>query len=254
MYGTKLTKGGRSSNSNARRTARRVIRRALMARYLLGIVGALFVLTIVPTAAAQVAKSGRAAASTPSDAVAEYKIGPLDKLSIAVYRIEELTLESVQVDASGRLSLPLVGTIEVNGRTAPQVAEEIASKLKGSYLQDPQVTVWVVEATSQKVTVDGAVMQPGVYLLSGKTTLMQAVAMAKGPDNKLANLERVVVFREVDGQRSVAVFNLKRIRRGLDPDPIILGNDVVVVDGSQLKQVWREVIGTLPGLAIFRPY
>lgn len=207
-----------------------------------------------PPATAQSFEVARGAQPTAVDRTAEYKVGPLDKLSITVYRVQELTLEGVQVDASGRLSLPLVGTIEVSGRTAPQIAEEISKRLKGTYLQDPQVTVWVVEATSQKVTVDGAVMQPGVYLLSGKTTLMQAVAMAKGPDNKLANLERVVVFREIDGQRYAAVFNLKRIRKGLDPDPDIFGNDVVVVDGSQLKQIWREVIGSLPGLAIFRPY
>jgi polysaccharide export outer membrane protein len=78
--------------------------------------------------------------------------------------------------------------------------------------------------------------------------------MAKGPDIKLANLSRVVVFRTIGGERSVAVFDLKKIRKGTSPDPEIRGNDIVVVDGSQLKGAWREVIGALPGLAIFRPY
>jgi polysaccharide export outer membrane protein len=78
--------------------------------------------------------------------------------------------------------------------------------------------------------------------------------MAKGPDLKLANLTRVAVFRSVNGQRTVAVFDLKAIRAGKAPDPVIFGNDVVVVDGSAVKAAFREVLGALPGLAIFRPY
>jgi polysaccharide export outer membrane protein len=78
--------------------------------------------------------------------------------------------------------------------------------------------------------------------------------MAKGPDLKYANLGRVAVFRTINGQRNVAVFDLKAIRAGRASDPVILGNDVVVVEGSQLKGTLREVLGALPVLAIFRPY
>ena len=183
-----------------------------------------------------------------------YRIGSLDRLSINVYQVRDLTLDDVQVDAGGQVLLPLIGSVTAAGKTAPELSGEIADRLRGRYLQSPQVAVRVREILSQRVTVDGSVMQPGVYPLIGPTTLIQAVSLAKGPDLKYANLSRVVVFRTLAGERLVAVFDLKRIRKGEAPDPEIRGNDIVVVDGSQLKGVWREVISSLPGLAIFRPF
>ena len=183
-----------------------------------------------------------------------YRIGPLDRISVNVYQVRDLTLEDVQVDAGGQVLLPLIGNVTAAGKTAPELSAEIADRLLGRYLQSPQVTVRVSEILSQRVTVDGSVMQPGVYPLIGPTTLIQAVSLAKGPDPRFANLSRVVVFRTLAGERTVAVFDLKLIRRGEAPDPEIRGNDVIVVDGSQLKGVWREVVSSLPGLAIFRPF
>ncbi|MDO8297978.1 MAG: polysaccharide biosynthesis/export family protein [Caulobacter sp.] len=184
----------------------------------------------------------------------DYRIGPLDKLNITVFQVKDLTLEEVQVDGSGRVFLPLIGSVVAAGKTTQELSTEIADRLRGQFLQSPQVAVWVAEAISQKVTVDGSVVEPGVYAMSGPTTLLQAVAMAKGPDLKYANLGRVAVFRTINGQRNVAVFDLKAIRAGKASDPVILGNDIVVVEGSQLKGTLREVLGALPVLAIFRPY
>jgi len=195
-----------------------------------------------------------AATSAADPVIQDYRIGPLDKLNITVYQVKDLTMEGVQVDSSGRLLLPLIGSVVAAGKTAPELSIEIADRLRGEFLQSPQVAVWVAESLSQKVTVDGAVIKPGVYALSGPTTLIEAVAMAQGPDNKYANLRRVVVFRQIDGKRNAAVFDLKKIRQGKEPDPVILGNDVIVVDGSQVKGAWREVLGALPGLAIFRVF
>lgn len=207
------------------------------------------------TGGAYLAPSSSPGAAPPFQATTDdYRIGPLDKLNITVFQVKDLTQEAVQVDGSGQVSLPLIGNVMAAGKTTQELAIEIADRLQGKYLQSPQVSVWVQEAVSQKVTIDGAVREPGVYTMSGPTTLLQAVAMAKGPDLKLANLSRVAVFRSVNGQRTVAVFNLKAIRAGKAPDPVIFGNDVVVVDGSAIKSTFREVLAALPGLAIFRPY
>ncbi len=184
----------------------------------------------------------------------EYRLEPQDKIDITVYQIKDLTLEKVQIDSAGNIFLPLVGVVPAAGKTPSELAEEIASRLRGQYLQSPQVAIRVTEAASQKVTVDGAVMQPGVYTISGRTTLLQAVAMAKGPDVKYADLRRVVVFRTVDGQRMAATYNLSEIRSGAQGDPEIKGNDVIVVDGSNSKRMWREILSALPGLAIFRAF
>lgn len=193
------------------------------------------------------------ATSAPQSQTADYLIGPLDKLAITVFQVEDLTLKEAQVDASGRLALPLIGTLMVAGQTPTQLAEEIRRRLAAGYLQSPQVSVIILEAVSQKVTVDGAVTEPGVFELKGQTTLMQAVAMAKGPA-KNANLKRVAVFRQVDGKRMAAMFDLAAIRSGKNDDPPIFGNDVVVVDSSAMKSFWREVVGALPAFGIFRPY
>jgi polysaccharide biosynthesis/export protein len=184
----------------------------------------------------------------------EYRLGPQDKIDVNVYQVKDLTVQGLQIDSAGNIFLPLIGGVAASGLTPSQLANEIAARLKGQYLQEPQVSVSVREAISQKVTVDGAVVQPGVYAMSGPTTLLQAVAMAKGADNKYANLKRVTVFRTVDGQRQAAVFDLREIRAGRAADPVIHSNDVIVVDGSGVKGVWREILGAIPVLSIFRAY
>ena len=199
------------------------------------------------------------AASTPTipfsaPAQEEYRLEAQDKIDITVYQVKDLSLEKVQIDSAGNVFLPLIGVVPAAGRTPTQLAGDIADRLQGKYLQAPQVAVRVSEAASQKVTVDGAVIQPGVYVMSGRTTLLQAVAMAKGPDSRYADLKRVVVFRNVDGQRMAATYNLKDIRTGRAEDPEIKGNDVIVVDGSGTKRALREMLGALPALTIFRPF
>ena len=195
--------------------------------------------------------------SAPTGAVVqpaqEYRIGALDKLNVTVFQVADLTLRDVQVDAVGNLQLPLIGTVMAKGKTTGELTELIRGRLAESYLQNPQVTVVVSTAASQKVTVDGAVTQPGVYQMTGNTSLIQAVAMARGP-SRTAELTRVAVFRNVEGQRMVAMFDLRAIRRGQAEDPQILGDDVVVVDSSVMSSTIANVLGALPALAIFRPF
>ena len=231
---------------------------------LFGRLGAIAVCLVVAACAADGAAQVSPQPATPAVATplplavtqsaAEYKIAPLDKIDITVFQVKDLSVEDVQVDSSGRILLPLIGTVVAGGRTATQLADDIADQLRGRFLQSPQVSVRVREAANQKVTVDGAVVQPGVYQITSTTTLLQAVAMARGPDKDYANLKRVMVFRTIDGVRQAAVFNLQDIRMGKAADPAILANDVVVVDGSNVKGAWREILRSLPGLAFFRPY
>ena len=81
----------------------------------------------------------------------------------------------------------------------------------------------------------------------------QAIAMAEGVSD-LANLQGIVVFRTVDGQRMAAVFDLKQIRAGDAIDPQIYGDDIVVVDQSGAKTGLRRVLETIPVFNLFRPY
>lgn len=182
-----------------------------------------------------------------------YVIGATDLLRIMVFQVPDLSSEQIRVDAAGDIQMPLIGSIRAQGRTPLALAREIESRLGERYLQNPQVSVSVSEAASQKITVDGAVTKPGVYKMQGRTTLLQAVAMAEGP-TRVAALNSVAVFREVDGRRMVAVFDLASIRAGQASDPEVIGNDTIIVDTSRLNSAMREILAALPALASFAYY
>lgn len=191
--------------------------------------------------------------AAPPAPTGDYRIGPNDTLNVTVFQVPDLSVNGVRVDTAGNIQLPLIGTVPAAGRTASELSEAVRQALASSYLQNPQVTVAIAEAASQKVTIDGAVTTPGVFELRGRTTLLQAVAMARGP-TPTADLTSVAVFRTIEGQRMVAVFDLRAIRLGEAQDPEILGDDVVVVDSSRLNTTLQSVITSLPALAIFRPF
>ncbi|GAA0306316.1 hypothetical protein GCM10009087_15310 [Sphingomonas oligophenolica] len=182
----------------------------------------------------------------------EYRIGSLDQLTVTVYRVPDLSGD-FQVDAVGKISMPLVGDITAVGKTADELAAEIKKKLGDKYMNDPQVQVAVKSASSAKITVDGSVTSPGVYPMQGKMSLIQAIAMAKGTTDD-ANPHRVVIFRQINGQRQAAAFDLKSIRRGEMADAEVFGDDIIVVDGSASKSTFKNIVQTVPLLALFRPF
>lgn len=183
----------------------------------------------------------------------DYRIGPLDTVSVAVFQEPELSAEAIQVDAAGNITLPLIGSVAAAGRSASELAAVIADRLGARYLENPQVTVSVSGSVSQKVTVQGEVNQAGVYDIKGRTTLLEALALARG-ETRVAALQEVVVFRTVNGQRMGAVFDVRAIRSGQAEDPAIVGNDIVVVGYSQARAIWRDILQSAPILGLFRPY
>jgi polysaccharide export outer membrane protein len=173
-----------------------------------------------------------------------YRIGPFDKLDVAVFGVPELS-GKYQVDAAARLSLPLAGTIDAAGLTPAELAAAIDRQLRGKYVKDPQVTVNLDETTSQVYTVDGQVGQPGSYPALGNISLMRAVANAKGA-SEFARLDDVVVFRSVEGKPMAALYNLGAIRRGLYPDPKIYANDIIIVGDSTAKRMFQQFLQVAP--------
>ena len=99
------------------------------------------------------------------------------------------------------------------------------------------------------VTVDGAVNSPGLFPVRGRLSLLQAVALAGGTSSS-SNPKNVILFRYIEGERRAASFNLVAIRRGEADDPIIYGNDIVVVDGSDLRENYRDLIRSAPLLTL----
>lgn len=176
----------------------------------------------------------------------DYLIGPHDLLEISVFQVEELS-RKVRVNSRGTFSLPLIGMIEAAGRSAADVEADIAAKLLDCCLQDPQVSIFIEEFVSQRVTVEGEVQNPGVYPISGKTSLLQALAMAAG-SGQLADHSDVRVFRDKDdGTKELLVYDLNDIREGTIPDPQIRGNDIVVVGRSGSRSFIKGITDTLRG-------
>lgn len=179
----------------------------------------------------------------------QQKIGPLDKIKVTVFQVEDLTGEFT-VDASGNIDYPLLGNLAVQGLTPPEASKRISDRLAQRYLRNPSVQVTFLEQQQQTITIDGSVRQPGVKPIQGETTLMRAVALGQGTSED-ANPSRVIVFRTIGGKRMAAAFDLLSIRRGQSEDPKIYGNDMIVVDGSRTRAVWRDVLQALPLLGVF---
>jgi polysaccharide export outer membrane protein len=182
----------------------------------------------------------------------DYKIAPLDTLKITVFQVPDLSGE-YEVDLTGHVAMPLVGNVKAVNMTTAEFDRALTQKLGERYLQSPDVSVGITKSTSRVVTVDGSVRQPGRFDVPGQTTLMQAVAMARGTDEN-ANPRRIAVFRTIGGQRMAAAFDLTSIRRGQMADPVIYPGDIVVVDGSSIKAIQREILQALPILSIFQPF
>ena len=173
-----------------------------------------------------------------------YLIGPFDKLKIDVFGIEDLSRE-VQIDASGRLSFPLVGVVEASGLTPDELGKELEQRLTGRYVRNPNVTVNLEETVSQVITVDGQVDKPGLYPVIGRMTLVRAVATAGGAA-EFAKLDDVVIFRSVNGKQLAGLYNLKAIRRGNYNDPEVFANDVIIVGDSKARRLFRDLIQASP--------
>ena len=180
----------------------------------------------------------------------DYRIGPQDTLVVDVFQVPDLS-KTVQVETSGTILMPLIGQVTATGRTPKELSDDIAAQLGKDYVKDPLVTVTVKESSSQKVTIDGAVVQPGIYPIAGNTTLMQAVALAKGPDPNLANTREVAIFRNSGTQRTAAIFDLSAIRSGKAVDPPVYANDVIVVETSGGRRFLRDLAPFIPWIRPF---
>lgn len=183
----------------------------------------------------------------------EYRLGPGDLLKVQVFQLPDLERE-VRVDNAGNVALPLIGNVPVAGTSIHQIETRIASLYEARYLQDPQVTVSLLESPNQQVTVGGAVEQTGIYPMGAPhLSLQQAVALAKGVSN-VADRRNIIVFRTVGGERMFARFDLVQIQQGKLKDPDIYGGDIIIVDRSDARVLLRTLIELTPFVAVWRAY
>lgn len=180
-----------------------------------------------------------------AEAPRDFIVGAFDVLTIGVFGIEELRPRQVRVDGNGTLSFPLAGEVQVAGMTTHDIAAILAQRLQAGGVREPQVSVSVHENNSQLYTVSGQVAQPGNYPALGNTTLIRAVASARGLA-EFADGDDVVVFRTVNGQKLAAMYSLRAIERGNYVDPRIFPNDIVVVADDKSRRIFRDLLQVVP--------
>jgi len=133
-----------------------------------------------------------------------------------------------------RDSLPLIGTVALGGLTAQEGEELITLKYEKDYLKNPQVSLFIKEFTSQRITVEGAVNKPGVFPIKGQTSLLQALAIAGG-GAALSDLTAVMLFRVENGSKKSLKYDISKIRAGRGGRPMLMNDDLVVVNRSSSR-------------------
>jgi polysaccharide export outer membrane protein len=192
-------------------------------------VGILFV-NLSP-ACAQTEKEALVKKQAQAEIVADsdqYIIGPEDVLYIHVWREEPLT-RTVPVRMDGMISLPLIQEVKAEGFTPNQLKEVITERLK-KFIENPIVTVMVMEANSFKVYISGQVRTPGVYRLRSETTLLQIIPMAGGFTD-WANQKKILILRKEGGKERRILVNYKKLVKGDDPgsNVILKAGDTIIV-------------------------
>lgn len=179
-----------------------------------------------------------------------YLLRPSDVVSVTVFREPDLSITNVPVNADGTLSMPLLGTLKVEGLTSAQLEKKVTEKLAAGSLVDPRVSVNVMQFGSHLVTVEGAVEKPGMYPFKPGTRLSGAISLAAGP-SRVARTRDVAIFRRTAQGISVAKFDYAAVRSGNMLDPVLEPSDRVVVGTSGLSQFWQDLLKALPAFALF---
>lgn len=158
----------------------------------------------------------------------EYRIGPEDVLHISVWRDDDLD-RKVLVRPDGGVSFPLVGDIQVSGRTPLEVQDEIRTRL-ARYVPDAEVTVSVEKISGYTIFVIGEVNKPDQFTLGRYVDVVQALTLAGGTTPYAAE-SKIRVLRRQDGREVVYRFNFSDVKRGraLEQNIILQSGDVVVV-------------------------
>lgn len=175
--------------------------------------------------------------------------------------------QGYRVDSDGCIVFPILGRIDVAGKTLKQVSEEIAGLIEaGNYIRDPEVTI---EFLNFKYTILGAVGSKGTFTVDGdKITIIEAIAQA-GDVTRAARLDRVAVIRMVDGKQQIFYNDLRTADIFMSPTYYLQQNDIVYVEpkyrqrnentwqwvtfGTSLVSVVSTILWALTGSGIIKP-
>lgn len=159
----------------------------------------------------------------------EYRINENDLIDINVYGERDLS-KTLRVATDGKVSFPLIGSVESKGKTAKELEQTIAELLEKDYLVNPQVSVFIREYA--KFSILGQIKSPGAYQLKSGLKVMDAIALAGGFTDK-ANVEDVKLVRDSGGNKETIAVNTKNIseQNSAGANPVLKPGDLVIVGG-----------------------
>jgi polysaccharide export outer membrane protein len=201
-----------------------------------------------------------AALAAQQPASTEYRVGPKDLLEVTAMGVPEINKLVVRVSEDGRVTLPLIGEVSVDNLTQSEVEKKLIKLLGEKYVIDPQVTVFILEYKSKRVSILGAVEKPGPYELLGRQTVMSVISQAGGMTRDAGN-EIIVIRQLADGTSTsirISIDDLfvkgeARLNIPLEPNDIVnipVDKVVLIYVFGQVKnpgalQVKRSSIPTL---------
>lgn len=182
--------------------------------------------------------------STPASGIeSDYLIGPGDVLKITTYDHPDLTTVA-RVDNDGCILFPLAGRVLLGGLTTAGASQTIAAKLGDDYIVNPQVSVFVEEFRSKKVFIIGEVVRPGLYELSGPTTLLELVSKAGGLTRgagRNATIRRTLA-NDAAGEKSIEIDIADLLQSGSESvDVPLLDGDSVTIAKAAVIYVTGQV-------------
>ncbi|MBU0731021.1 MAG: SLBB domain-containing protein [Proteobacteria bacterium] len=171
----------------------------------------------------------------------DYTVGQDDVLKISVYDHPDLQT-TVRVNGSGQIQMPLIGYVDVGGLNISQVSNKLAGLLADDYIVNPQVNVFIEEYGSNKAVILGMVHKPGLYELSGSTTLLELISQAGGTTEGAGNI--VTIKRAgISDKTSILTINLEALMKNGDISQNIQINnkDNVYIQRAGMCYVTGEV-------------
>jgi protein involved in polysaccharide export with SLBB domain len=175
-------------------------------------------------------QSGAALPPSSPSQFQTYVLSPNDTILVKVYQEDDLETR-MRIAKDGTSSFPLIGVVQIGGKTVEQASALLKEKLAKDYLVNPQVTVTVVEYSKRRFTVLGQVQKPGTFEIPNEesVTFLQAIAMAGGY-TRLASKANVTVTRVVGGRKSAFSLDLNSATSSVDQKPFeIFPDDTITI-------------------------
>ncbi len=202
----------------------------------------LLILLAVTLAVAPMSAVGQQPGSTSAEAGAaravplvdgSYQLSPNEVIKVTVFQEEDLAA-SARIAEDGTIQLPLIGSVQIAGKTVRQAAATIEAALRQDYLVHPQVSVTVAEFAKRRFAILGQVQRPGTYEIPTNETmdLVQAIGIAGGY-TRSANAGKIIVKRVIQGSERIFRLNGKeQARSGSEKAFRVLPGDTITVEES----------------------